>query len=94
VSNRKLYLAAYDVAHHRRLRRMLEVVRDYATGGQKSAYECWLDDRERDELLQRVRRELDLEEDRFACVELNARLHTRTLGKATAPARLDYFLVE
>jgi CRISPR-associated protein Cas2 len=43
---RTLYLVAYDISHPRRLARALNVVRAYATGGQKSVHECWLLPRE------------------------------------------------
>ncbi len=91
---RKLHLAAYDVTCPRRLRRMLEVVKDYASGGQKSAYECYLSPREKEEMLQRVKAELDLEEDRFACIELHRKRQPRALGKAVRPADPGYFLLQ
>lgn len=40
---RKLYIVAYDVRKPSRLSKALRVVRSFASGGQKSAYECWLD---------------------------------------------------
>ncbi len=39
---RTLYLVAYDVRRPSRLRKALRVLKDYASGGQKSAFECYL----------------------------------------------------
>ena len=42
MSSRILYIAAYDVSEDRRLRQALMVLRNYATGGQKSVFKCFL----------------------------------------------------
>lgn len=47
MSNRDLYIAAYDISSARRLRAALKLVKGHATGGQKSAYECFLTPAER-----------------------------------------------
>ena len=39
---RDLYLVAYDIREPRRLRKMLYLLKEYASGGQKSAFECYL----------------------------------------------------
>ncbi len=91
---RRLHIAAYDVRCPRRLRRMLAVVKDYASGGQKSAYECYLSAAEKEELIHRVRHELDLEQDRFACIELPTQRQPRVLGKAIKPVNPGYLLIE
>ena len=38
METRSLYLAAYDVAHPRRGRAALDLVKGYSTGGQKSVH--------------------------------------------------------
>ncbi len=68
-----LFIAAYDVCNPSRLRRVHQVVKSFATGGQKSAFECFLSSTERKELLASVRRELDLDEDRFALLKVEER---------------------
>ena len=93
MSQRILYLAAYDVAEPRRLRLALQAVKDYATGGQKSVYECFLTDSERDALLAEVRGTLNDEEDRFVLVRLDPRSRVSTLGIAVTPADPDFFYV-
>ena len=37
-----LYIVAYDISDHKRLQRVCQLLKDYAVGGQKSAYECYL----------------------------------------------------
>lgn len=86
MSQRRLYLAAYDVRNPRRLRRACRVLKDYACGGQKSAFECFLTEAERRRMIQRVRSEIDLDEDRFLVVPLRPTGAVRCLGTAV-PAR-------
>lgn len=93
MSTRLLYLAAYDVSDPRRLQHALHVLRDYATGGQKSVFECFLSDAERQRLLSEVAQVLDLGEDRFFLVRLDPRSKVRTLGIAVKPADTSYFYV-
>ncbi len=90
---RDLYLAAYDVAEHRRLSAMLKLVRTYATGGQKSVHELYLTPSERTGLLEDVCHVLDMDTDRFMLLRLDPRSRVHTLGLATAPADPDYFYV-
>jgi len=87
---RRLYLAAYDIADPGRLRRALDIVRDYATGGQKSVHECFLTPHERDELLTRMER-LVTEEDRFFLLRVTPRRKPRALGQARPPSDPRYF---
>ena len=86
MTHRRLFLVAYDVCHPGRLQRTLRVVKDYACGGQKSAYECYLTEAERRRMLLRVEFELDLSEDRFMVVPLRAGGAVHCLGTAV-PAR-------
>ncbi len=93
MAKRKLHIAAYDVKDPKRLRQMLYIVKDYATGGQKSAYECYLSKIEHQQLIHRVMQTLDLTEDRFACIELRQSNQPKTLGKAIQPQNLNYFFI-
>ena len=93
MTKRTLYLAAYDVTSPSRLRKALDAVKDYATGGQKSVYECFLTDVERKALLGRIREILDDAEDRFMLVRLDPRSRISTLGIAVKPADPDFFYV-
>lgn len=91
--DRRLYLAAYDIANPRRLRLALELVKGYATGGQKSAYECWLSDHEKAELLLDIAMTLDEQQDSFLLIGLDPRARVQTLGTAEAPANPDTFYI-
>jgi CRISPR-associated protein Cas2 len=90
---RTLYLVAYDISDPRRRARALEVVRAYATGGQKSVHECWLLPGE----LVALRRELDAvidhRDDSVLFVRLDPRMKPRTLGIARPPVDPAFFFV-
>jgi CRISPR-associated protein Cas2 len=93
METRSLYLAAYDVADPRRLRAALELVKGYATGGQKSVHECFLTEGERTQLLREVARVLDEHEDSFLLLRLDPRARVLTLGRAVEPVEAPYFHV-
>lgn len=93
MPKRSLYLAAYDVSDVTRLRQALHAVKGYATGGQKSVYECFLTDAEREELLGRVAEVIDTEEDRFLLVRVEAGSPVHTLGVAVAPGDPSFYYV-
>lgn len=88
-----MYLAAYDVTDPGRLRASLALVKGYATGGQKSAYECWLSEFEKNDLLHMIALLLDETEDRFALIGLDPRSSIHTLGKAVASIDPQTFYV-
>ncbi|GIX29866.1 MAG: CRISPR-associated endoribonuclease Cas2 1 [Porticoccaceae bacterium] len=92
MKGRSLHLAAYDVRNPRRLRRALDVLKDFACGGQKSVFECWLDDFEKTELLERVKAVLQ-EEDRFLLVPLATHHPVRVLGIAVEPRDDEWYYV-
>ncbi len=93
MTKRGFYLAAYDVRHPRRLRHALKVLKHYATGGQKSVFECYLSDAEREALILDVKSVLNLEADRFMLVRIDPRSRTEALGIAVQPADPDFFYV-
>lgn len=84
--SRQLFLVAYDVRNNRRLYRVHQVLKEFACGGQKSAFECYLSPAERKELLGRVTQEMDEDEDAFLIIRLPSRDAVETLGKAVKPA--------
>ena len=93
MPRRTLYIAAYDISDNRRLRRAHHVLKGYATGGQKSVFECFLSEMERRQLLADVRDVIDESEDRFILLRLEQRATLRTLGTAVKPADPDLFYV-
>jgi CRISPR-associated protein Cas2 len=88
---RALFIAAYDVRAPRRLVKALAVVKGYASGGQKSAYECWLSHTERQALLGEIADVLDLTVDSFALIPLETRTPVATLGVALVPSDPDFY---
>ena len=93
MANRSLHIACYDVSHPRRLSKALYVLRDYATGGQKSVFECYLTPDETDELISRVEDVINLVEDRFLLLRLDGRRPVRVLGIARQPQDPDFFYI-
>ena len=91
MTDRALFLAAYDVADPRRLRVALDLIKGHATGGQKSAYECFLTEAEEARLLQDMALVLEEDEDGFLLVGLDPRSRVYTLGRAEPPADPDRF---
>lgn len=90
---RKLHLVAYDVADARRLDAVMQCVRTFATGGQKSVYECFLTDAERGQLLADLALLIEEDEDRLLLLRLDPRPRVVTLGVAVAPVDPPYYLV-
>jgi CRISPR-associated protein Cas2 len=93
MTRRALYIAAYDVSDAGRLRDALKLLKGYASGRQKSVFECFLTQAEKGELLAGVRAVLDAEEDRFVLLRLDPRGKVRTLGKAVKPVDPPWFYV-
>ncbi|RMH61203.1 MAG: CRISPR-associated endonuclease Cas2 [Zetaproteobacteria bacterium] len=77
-----LFLVAYDIADSKRLRRMLKLVKSYACGGQKSVFECWLNQSEREHLLAESKRILVPATDRLLLIGLDPRQRPILLGRA------------
>ncbi|WP_349618261.1 CRISPR-associated endonuclease Cas2 [Azotobacter salinestris] len=93
MSQRQLFIAAYDIREPRRLRRCLHILKDYACGGQKSVFECYLSSAERQELLERMAGTMDLGEDRFLIAPLPAEASVYTLGIAVPPSDPEFYYV-
>jgi len=90
---RDLYIAAYDVSDDARLRDALRVLKGYASGRQKSVFECFLTEAEKRVLVAEVEAVLDRDEDRFFLVRLEPRGTVHTLGKAVRPLDLAWYYV-
>ena len=83
AAKRALYLAAYDIADPKRLHRVRQVTKLFATGGQKSVFECFLTASERRELLAEACPLIDEDEDRLALLRVEERTRPVLLGIAT-----------
>jgi len=90
MPHRQLYLAAYDVREPTRLANALQLVREYATGGQKSVHEIFLTPAERHTLLANMSHLLN-QVDRFLLLRLDPRADVQTLGNADMPEDPDFF---
>ena len=93
MNQRQLYLAAYDISDPGRLRRGLKVLRRYASGGQKSVFECFLSATEKAALLHAIDAVIEPTEDRFFLVRLDRQSKVQALGIAVRPLDPPYFLV-
>lgn len=93
MPQRALHIAAYDISDASRLRHALHVLKGYATGGQKSVFECYLTEAEHASLIHEVRQVIDDEEDRFVLLRLEQRAPVKALGMAVKPADPDFFYV-
>lgn len=93
MDKRGLYLVAYDIRHPRRLRKVLRIVKAYATGGQKSVHECFLSVAERAELRRVLAKRIDAATDSVIFVRLDPRARPRTLGIAVPPRDEAFFYV-
>lgn len=93
MTQRQLYVAAYDISCNRRLRKALYVLRSYASGGQKSVFECFLTASEKRQLLEDIALVINPLEDRFILIRLAGIKHIRTLGKAVLPQDGSFFYV-
>ncbi|NLV30980.1 MAG: CRISPR-associated endonuclease Cas2 [Acidobacteria bacterium] len=91
MEERDLYIAAYDIASPRRMRAALQLVKGHATGGQKSAYECFLTPAERRTLLYRLDAVIEPDEDRVLLIRLDPRSRVHTLGIAEEPQDPPFF---
>jgi CRISPR-associated protein Cas2 len=83
---RQMYLASYDIEHPRNLHSALQLIRGFATGGQKSIHECFLTATERNSLLHNMNLLIELPVDRFLILRLDPRACMFTFGIAVQPA--------
>lgn len=82
---RTLYLIAYDIREPKRLRHIGYTIKVFATGGQKSAYECYLTKGELQQLLKQSKAILNSDEDYLLIIKPLTPHLTKALGKAEVP---------
>lgn len=90
---RIFYIIAYDISDERRLARARHFLKGYATGGQKSVYECFLEKEELKFIISKIRRLISLHEDRVHIFRIDARSEVHTLGIAVKPKDPKYFYI-
>lgn len=93
MASRQLYLASYDISDDKKRRAALYIVRQYATGGQKSVHECWLTEQERNDLMCDLAVLIDDATDRVLILRLDPRQKVHALGCAVEPLPADFFYI-
>ena len=91
MTNRTLYIVAYDVASPRRLRKLLNIVKEFATGGQKSVFECFLTKAEHASLLNKIKTVINVNEDKVFVLRMDPRCRVDTIGIAESPTDSLFF---
>lgn len=89
---RRLYLCCYDITDSRARRSVLRIVATYSSGGQKSAYECYLSYAERHTLLALTSSYLD-ECDCLVLQPLNPSSDIKTFGIASKPVNVGFLFL-
>ncbi|MBI5658572.1 MAG: CRISPR-associated endonuclease Cas2 [Nitrosomonadales bacterium] len=83
MTNRTLYLIAYDVCNPGRLHKVCRHLTGFKVGGQKSVFEIWATPAE----LKHIRTDLETlteaSEDRLHILALDPRMKPRCLGRAS-----------
>lgn len=87
--NRHLYIIAYDICAPKRLRKALYILKDYAWGGQKSVFECFLTLQEKDDLCRRIDSVIDEKEDFLLAVRISNPNSIKGMGIAMIPKNDD-----
>ena len=85
TNERKLYLVAYDICQSKRLARTSKVVRAMASGGQKSAYECYLTKNELHSMAQELKIIIDQQQDSVLLIPIDSEAPVALLGAAELP---------
>ncbi len=93
MAKRPLYLLAYDIKNSKRLQQALKIIKTWATGGQKSVFECYLTDADKQALLTAMKKILNTEEDRFFILRLDTRIRVHVMGMAVEPVTLKFFYI-
>lgn len=92
MSIRRFYLIAYDISDSGRQHQVRNILQGYATGSQKSLYECWLTETEWQDLRCRLPNLLQ-EGDRLHAVRLPETDQHAMLFGAAQPLRYETFIV-
>lgn len=89
---RTLFLVCYDICSPKRLYRVHKYLVGYRVGGQKSFFERWLTPAELREVRRTLNRLLEPTEDRAHIFQLDPRMKSEGLGRATQPI-IDVFMI-
>jgi len=91
MSNRTLYIIAYDITKAKRLTKVRHFLKGYSTGGQKSVFECFLTDGELAAVEISISQLINPQKDRIHIFTLDGRSRTHTLGIGVQPKDPAFF---
>ena len=89
---RRLYIAAYDIADDSRRRACMRVTRDFSGDAQQSVYECWLSPRELARLADNIATIIDDGEDRYSLFAVSGSGAIQSTDHARLQRRGDLLL--
>lgn len=89
---RSLYVAAYDIREAKRLKQMRYIVRGFASGGQKSVFECWLSPVEKQQLIDDCKQIIETE-DSLLVIRLAGNKCLYRLGLAPSPRNENFHYI-
>lgn len=90
---RSLYLVCYDISDSKRLRKVHQLIKAYAIGGQKSFYECWLTPKDLLNLKQDLMQLMDLAVDRVHIFQLDTQTKAIFMGLASRQSIKPFLIV-
>lgn len=90
---RSLYLVCYDIRDSKRLRKVHQLIKAYAIGGQKSFYECWLTSKDLLNLKQDLIQLMDLTVDRLHIFQLDTQTKAIFMGLANRQSTKPFLIV-
>jgi len=93
MSQRLLYIIAYDIIDEKRLNRVRHLLKSYSTGGQKSVYECFLYDSELKSIVEELTYLIDERFDKVHIFQVERRGTIHVLGIAIPPRDPAYFYI-
>jgi CRISPR-associated protein Cas2 len=84
-ANKRPIVVAYDISRNKTRAKVLKVLKEWRLDGQKSVHECWLTQREAEELFLQLSQAIDVETDNLlmAWIETRRGMLARGLGKFT-----------
>lgn len=89
---RTLYLICYDITDPKRLYRVAHYLKGYKVDGQKSAYECWVTESEKRQILTELQTLTDPTTDRVHLFQLDPRQQVECFGCATHFTTPGFFI--
>jgi CRISPR-associated protein Cas2 len=93
MTKRTLWLVAYDVRSPARLAAVLDAVKAWSTGGQRSVHECWLTGTELRGLRAELAALIAPDDDSLLLLAPDPSRGVRTLGLAIRPRDPRFFYV-